>query len=198
MIVIGLTGSIAMGKSEVASVFLEQGIPVFDADKEVHRLYDSTEGAELISAVVPGAIIEGRVSRSKLTQFVVADGGLLEKLETIVHAEIARRRKDFLRDASERGHSIAVVDVPLLFEKGGEKEVDVTVVVTCSESEQRKRALARPGMTQEKLAMILKRQMPDAEKRGRADFVIENDGTLEELNTKTLAVLKAIRKEHAL
>jgi dephospho-CoA kinase len=198
MIVIGLTGSIAMGKSEVASVFLEQGIPVFDADKEVHRLYDSTEGAELISAVVPGAIIEGRVSRSKLTQFVMADGGLLEKLETIVHAEIARRRTDFLRDASERGHSIAVVDVPLLFEKGGEKEVDVTVVVTCSESEQRKRALARPGMTQEKLAMILKRQMPDAEKRGRADFVIENDGTLEELNTKTLAVLKAIRKEHAL
>jgi dephospho-CoA kinase len=198
MIVIGLTGSIAMGKSEVASVFREQGLPVFDADKEVHRLYDSPEGAQLLKPLAPAAIVEGRVDRKELSAVVMADAALLEKLETIVHAEITARRRDFLRDASARGQSMAVVDVPLLFEKGGDKDVDVTVVVSSPETEQKKRALSRPGMTPEKLAMVLKRQMSDTEKRRRADFVIENNSTLEELKNRTLSVLKAIRKEHAL
>ncbi len=194
MIVVGLTGSIAMGKSEVASVFAAHKIPVFDSDKEVHRLYDSGEGVALFKPLVPEAIVGGRVNRPKLSEAVLADKSLLEKLETIVHAEIARRRTRFLENAELQGHAIAVVDVPLLFEKEQDKHVDVTIVVSAPEWLQHQRALARPGMTEEKLEMIRARQMPDAGKRARADIIIENIATLEDLRRTTAAVIQKLRK----
>jgi dephospho-CoA kinase len=198
MIKIGLTGSIAMGKSEVARILAEQGLPVFDADKEVHKLYDSAEGAALLKPDVPDAIRGGKVDRGLLTQIVMKDKHQLNKLENIVHAEIAARREIFTFASQSKGHSIIIYDIPLLFEKTMEKSVDVSVVVSSPEAQQRKRALARPGMTPEKLDMILQRQMPDHEKRKRADYVIENDGTLEQLAERTLHVLQQIKRTHSL
>jgi dephospho-CoA kinase len=198
MITIGLTGSIAMGKTEVANIFRAEAIPVFDADKEVHALYDSPEGAALLGPFVADAIVNDKVDRPTLSKLVLEQPALLEKLETMVHAEIARRRALFVTQAEQAGHGILVVDVPLLFEKSGEKQVDVSIVVSAPEKLQHQRALKRPGMTQEKLDMILKRQMPDAEKRRLANYVIINDGTLEVLRANTLAVLNNIKKEHRL
>ncbi len=198
MIVIGLTGSIAMGKSEVAKIFRSQSIPVFDADQEVHALYDSPEGAKLLLPLAPDAIVDGHVDRQRLSRIVVEDPQQLIQLEKTVHAEIARRRKKFTIRAEHAGHPIVVVDVPLLFEKSGETDVDVTIVVSAPLDKQRQRALARPGMTAEKLDMILKRQMPDAEKQARANHVIYNTGSMEDLQMHALAVLTAIQKEHRL
>lgn len=198
MIIIGLTGSIAMGKTEVAKIFAAEAIPIFDADKEVHALYDSLEGVDLLHPLVPKAIVDGKVDRPRLSKLLLDQPALLEKLETIVHTEIARRRTLFVEQAETAGHSIVVVDIPLLFEKSAEKHVDVTIVVSAPADLQQQRALARPGMTQEKLDMILKRQMPDAEKRRLASYVIINDGTLEDLRENTLAVLNNIKKEHRL
>jgi dephospho-CoA kinase len=186
-----------MGKSEVAKIFRDNRIPVFDADREVHLLYDSEAGANLLRPFVPEAIVDSRVSRAKLTEMVLGNRALLEKLETIVHTEVARRRRSFLAEAKSQGADLAVVDVPLLFEKAGDKEVDITIVVSAPLAEQRNRALARPGMTEQKLEMILKRQMPDVEKRNRAHFIIENDGSLEDLRARTEAVITEIRKRKA-
>ncbi len=198
MIVIGLTGSIAMGKSEVARVFADAGLAIFDADNQVHELYDSHFGAELLRPFVPDAIVGERVDRQKLTQIALADRQKLERVEKIVHAEIARQRLAFIEEQEKAGHAIVVVDIPLLFEKSSEKEVDVTVVVSAPLEQQKQRALARPSMTPEKLDMILARQMPDSLKRLRADYIIENDGSLAVLKQRTLAVLAAIKKEHCL
>jgi dephospho-CoA kinase len=198
VIVIGLTGSIAMGKSEVATVFRAEDIPVFDADKEVHALYDSSEGVALLMPFAPQAIIDEKVDRIILTKLVLDNPRQLEQLEQIIHAEIARRRASFIAHAERQGHGIAVIDVPLLFETSGEKQVDVTIVVSAPPDQQRQRALARLGMTEKKLEMILKRQMPDAEKRRLASYVIINDGTLADLRQNTLAVLSNIKKEHRL
>ncbi len=198
MITIGLTGSIAMGKSEVARIFRDEGIPVFDSDAEVHRLYDSAEGAALLSPLLPDAIIDGKVDRPALSRLVLGNPQQLEMLERIVHAEIARRRSVFLADAQQQGHGIVVLDVPLLFETEGQKQLDSTVVVSAPQDLQRQRALERPGMTEEKLNAILERQMSDAEKRRLANYVIINDGTREELRKNTLATLSNIKKEHRL
>jgi dephospho-CoA kinase len=198
MIIIGLTGSIAMGKSEVAKIFSEQGLPVFDADQEVHKLYDSQAGVSLLETIVPRALKQGKVDRTILSALVLADGSLLDKLETLVHGEISNRRQHFVDTARAHGQAIAIVDMPLLFEKHHEKTVDVTVVVSAPEALQHKRAMLRPAMTFEKLDMILQRQMPDREKRDRADYIIENNGTLEQLKANTLKVLMSIRKVHTL
>jgi dephospho-CoA kinase len=198
MIIVGLTGSIAMGKSEVAQVFRTQAIPVFDADQEVHAFYASPEGAEMMRQLAPEAVQDGKVSRSVLSHMVVENPGLLNKLETIVHAEIASRRTLFISQAEKAGHAIVVLDIPLLFEKTAEKQLDVTVVVSAPADRQRQRALARPGMTIEKLDMILKRQMPDAEKRRLANYTILNGGNLTDLRQATLAVLENIKKEYGL
>jgi dephospho-CoA kinase len=198
MIKIGLTGSIAMGKSEVARILVEAGLPLFDSDLEVHKLYDSAEGAALLLPFVPEAIHNGRVDRSLLSKIVIADQTKLNQLETLVHAEIANRREAFAAAAENDGHSLVVFDVPLLFEKSLEKTVDVTVVVSAPEPEQRQRALARKGMTPEKLDMILSRQMPDHEKRKRADYIIENNGTLADLAERTRAILMQIKRTHTL
>lgn len=181
MKVIGLTGSIAMGKSEVAKIFREHGIPVFDSDAEVHALYDSKQGADLLQDDVPEATRDGRVDRKIVTELVLRDAAVLSRLEKKVHAEIRFRRNVFLEKASARGAKLAVVDVPLLFETGTDKDVDVTLVVSSSVEIQRTRVFARPGMTQEHFDMIIARQMPDAEKRARADHVIENNGSLVDL-----------------
>lgn len=198
MIVVGLTGSIAMGKSEVAKVLRANGIPVFDADAEVHHLYDSAEGAALVGAFVPDAVSGHRVDRQRLSAAVLADPALLARLERVVHAEIRRRREVFIAGEQQAGHSLVVLDMPLLFETGGDGDVDATVVVSARPDLQRSRALSRPGMTEDKLAMILGRQMPDSEKRRRANHVIETNGTLEELRTRAEAVFRQIRKDHAL
>lgn len=196
MITIGLTGSIAMGKSEVAAILRAEGIPVFDADHEVHKLYDSKEGAALLQELAPDAVIEHRVDRQRLSDIVVKNPDRLGPIEKVIHAEIARRRKIFASQSERGGHGIIAVDVPLLFEKAGDKDVDVTVVVSAPAQVQRARAMARPGMTEAKLDMILQRQMPDAEKQQRADHVIHNTGSLDDLRNKTLAILATIRKEH--
>ena len=198
MIKIGLTGSIAMGKSEVGRILVGEGIPLFDSDREVHKLYDSSAGATLLQPIVPEAVQHDKVDRRLLSETVLADPLKLTRVETVVHAEIAKRRDVFTAAAESRGHAIVVYDVPLLFEKQLEKTVDVTIVVSAPETEQRQRALARDGMTQQKLDMIMSRQIPDQEKRRRADYVIENNSTLLALAEHTRAVLDEIKRTHRL
>lgn len=181
MKVIGLTGSIAMGKSEVAKIFRSIGIPVFDSDAEVHALYDSRQGADLLIADAPEAIVDGRIDRKILSALVISDTTLLSRLEKKVHAEIRIRRNAFLKQAKQHGQKLAVIDVPLLFETGADNDVDTTLVVSSTAETQKARAMARPGMTQERFNMIMARQMPDVEKRARADCVIENNGSLADL-----------------
>src|ERR1700733_646472 len=165
MKVIGLTGSVAMGKSEAARYFVSRGFPVFDSDREVHRLYDSAEGAALLWPHAPQAVIDGIVDRQKLSALVLKDPALLKKLEALVHAEIRKRRNNFVAESEKAGAKAVILDIPLLFETGAEKDMDATIVVSSSPENQRARAMARPGMTEEKLHMILARQMPDAQKR---------------------------------
>jgi dephospho-CoA kinase len=198
MIKIGLTGSIAMGKSEVGRILADEGLPLFDSDKSVHDLYNSAEGATLLKPIAPEAIHDGQVDRTRLSKIVLEDPAKLNEIEAVVHAQIARRRDVFTATAERDGHAIVVFDVPLLFEKHLEKTVDITVVVSSPETQQRQRALARPGMTAEKFEMILSRQMPDAEKRKRADYVIENSGTLADLAQRTRDVLNQIKRTHTL
>lgn len=187
-----------MGKTEVGHILADEGLPLFDSDKAVHDLYNSAEGATLLNPIVPEAIDNGQVDRPRLSKIVLADPAKLNQIEAVVHAEIARRRDIFALTAERDGHAIVVFDVPLLFEKHLEKTVDVTVVVSSSNPDQRQRALARPGMTAEKLEMILSRQMPDEEKQKHADYVIANTGTLADLAVRTRSVLKQIKRTHAL
>lgn len=196
MIVIGLTGGIAMGKTEVARIMASQGIAVFDSDSQVHQFYASAEGLRLIGGLVPEAIIDGKVDRERLSKRILGDAALLKQLECGVHAEIRRRRDSFIATERARGRTMAVVDVPLLFETGAERDVDTTIVVSAREDLQRERAMKRPGMTAEKLDMIIKRQMPDAEKRQRANHVIETNGSLEDLRERVLETLHEIKREH--
>lgn len=168
---LGLTGSIGMGKSTTASFFRAAGIPVWDADVAVHRLYGPGGAAlEPLSRLVPEATATGIVSRDILRQAIAADPDLLSRIETIVHPLVASDRARFL---AETVSDIAVLDIPLLFEKGSEAEVDATLLVTAPPDLQRRRVLARPGMTEEQFALILSRQMPDREKRARATHIIE-------------------------
>ena len=168
---LGLTGSIGMGKSTTAAFFRAAGVPVWDADAAVHRLYGA-EGAAVapISVLVPAATTEGFVSRETLKSAIASDPALLSAIEEIVHPLVAQDRAEFL---SKTASDMAVFDVPLLFEKGTEAEMDATLLVTAPAQLQRKRALSRPGMTEAQLALILSRQMPDAEKRARATHIIE-------------------------
>jgi dephospho-CoA kinase len=177
MIVLGLTGSIGMGKSTTATLFAEAGVPVYDADATVHMLYEG-EAVPAIEAAFPGTTADGKVDRNKLSARVVHDPAAIKRLEQIVHPMLGASRQKFLDDAERSGAPVAVVDVPLLFETGGEKRVDAVVVVTTTPELQRQRILARDNMTSEKLDAILARQLPDAEKRRRADFVVDtSDGT---------------------
>jgi dephospho-CoA kinase len=174
MKIIGLTGSIAMGKTDTARLFAEQGVPVFESDAAVHRLYaKGGQGVVPVSRLVPQAIVAGKVDRQRLTAALVQNPALLEELEAAVHPLVRDELGKFLERERNRKSPLVVVDIPLLFETGREKEFDAIVVVSAPSEIQRKRALARPGMTDEKLNLILSRQIPDAQKRAKADYVVE-------------------------
>ena len=188
MIVLGLTGSIGMGKSTTATLFAEAGVPVYGADATVHMLYEG-EAVPAIEAAFPGTTANGKVDRSKLSARVVHDPAAIKRLEQIVHPMLGASRQKFLDDAERSGAPVAVVDVPLLFETGGEKRVDAVVVVTTTPELQRQRILARDNMTSEKLDAILARQLPDAEKRRRADFVVDTSDGLDPVRQRIQDIL---------
>ena len=179
MIVAGLTGSIAMGKSETAKMFAARGIPVFDSDAAVHALYANGGAAvEPVAAIAPSAVVDGRVDRGRLAALVQAEPALLPRIEAVVHPLVRGLQEQFLAESMKAGVDIAVLDIPLLFETGRDHEVDVIIVVSAGADLQRERALKRPGMTEEKLAFILKKQLPDEQKRARADYVIDTSESL--------------------
>ena len=188
MIILGLTGSIGMGKSTTAKLFAEAGVPVYDADATVHALYEG-EAAPSIEAAFPGTTTGGKVDRARLSARVVHDPAAMKQLEQIVHPMLGASRQKFLHDAEQSGAPVAVVDVPLLFETGGEKRVDAVVVVTTTPEIQRQRILARDNMTGEKLDAILARQLPDAEKRKRADFVVDTSHGLDPVRARIRDIL---------
>jgi dephospho-CoA kinase len=188
MIILGLTGSIGMGKSTTAKLFAEAGVPVYDADATVHRLYEG-EAAPAIEAAFPGTTAGGKVDRTRLSAQVVHDPSAMRRLEQIVHPMLGASRQKFLDDAEQSGAPVAVVDVPLLFETGGETRVDAVVVVTTTPEIQRERILARDNMTGEKLDAILARQLPDAEKRNRADFVVDTSHGLDPVRVRIRDIL---------
>ena len=173
MFILGLTGSVGMGKSVTAKLFAEEGVPVHDADAAVHRLYEA-EAVAPIEAAFPGTTENGKVDRVKLANRVLGDPAALLQLEQIVHPLVREEEERFLTEVEKSGARIAVLDIPLLYETGGEKRCDAVVVVSAPADVQRERVLARPGMTPEKFASILAKQMPDAEKRARADFIVDS------------------------
>jgi dephospho-CoA kinase len=193
MLILGLTGSIGMGKSTTAKLFAEAGVPVYDADAAVHKIYEG-EAAPAIEAAFPGTTADGKVDRVKLSAQVLHNPAAIKQLEQIVHPMLGASRQKFLDDAERSGAPVAVVDVPLLFETGGEKRVDAVVVVTTSPEAQRERILARDNMTGEKLDAILARQLPDAEKRKRADFVVDTSHGLDPVRARIRDILAEVVK----
>jgi dephospho-CoA kinase len=188
MLILGLTGSIGMGKSTTARLFAEAGVPVYDADAAVHQLYEG-EAVPAIEAAFPGTTAGGKVDRARLSARVVHDPVAMRQLEQIVHPMLGASRQKFFDDAEAAGAPVAVVDVPLLFETGGEKRVDAVVVVTASTELQRERVLARGTMDEEKLNSILARQVPDAEKRKRADFIVDTSHGLDPVRARIRDIL---------
>ena len=193
MVIVGLTGSIGMGKSTTAKLFAEAGIPVYDADATVHKIYEG-EAAAAIEAAFPGTTAGGKVDRGRLSAKVVHNADAMRRLEEIVHPMLRAHHRKFLDDAERSGAPVAVVDVPLLFETGGEKRVDAVVVVTTSPEIQRQRILSRDDMTDEKLKAILARQMPDEEKRRRADFVVDTSHGLDPVRAQIRDILKQVAR----
>jgi dephospho-CoA kinase len=191
MFVLGLTGSLGMGKSTTARFFSEAGVPVHDADAVVHRLYEG-EAVHTIEAAFPGTAEGGRVDRIKLAARVLNDPAALKRLEEIVHPLVQEAERRLLAEAQARGEQVAVLDIPLLFETGGDRRVDAVVVVSAPEAVQRSRVLERPGMTVDKLEAILAKQMPDAEKRRRADFVVDTSQGFEAARAQVRAILDAV------
>jgi dephospho-CoA kinase len=193
MLILGLTGSIGMGKSTTAKLFAEAGAPVYDADATVHKLYEG-EAVAPIEAAFPGTTANAKVDRAKLSARVVHDPVAMKRLEEIVHPMLGASRQKFFDDAKASGATVVVVDVPLLFETGGEKRVDAVVVVTTSPENQRERVLARGTMDEQKLDAIIARQMPDAEKRKRADFVVDTSHGLDPVRAQIRDILKQVVK----
>ena len=188
MIILGLTGSIGMGKSTTAKLFAEAGVPVYDADATVHRLYEG-EAVAAIEVAFPGTTADGKVDRNRLSAQVVHDPAAIKRLEGIVHPMLGASHQKFLHDAERSGAPVVVVDVPLLYETGGEKRVDAVVVVTTTPEIQRERVLARDNMSGERLDAILTRQLPDAEKRKRADFVVDTSHGLDPVRARIRDIL---------
>lgn len=195
MIIIGLTGSIGMGKSTTATMFREAGVPVHDADAAVHALY--RRGGVAVGPVgeaFPGVIKNGAVDREALRQQVLGNPEALKKLNGVVHPLLAEGRAAFFERSKKAGQDLVVLDVPLLYETGGEARVDVVVVVSAPEAAQRERVLAREGMTAERLDAILAEQMPDADKRARADFVVQTGKGLEHARTQVNQIVWTLRE----
>lgn len=193
MLILGLTGSIGMGKSTTANLFAEAGVPVYDADAAVHRIYQG-EAAPAIEAAFPGTTVDGKVDRAKLSAKVLHDPAAIKRLEQIVHPMLGASRQKFLDDAEASGAPVVVMDIPLLFETGGEKRVDAVVVVTTSPEAQRERIMARGTMTSEALDAILARQLPDAEKRRRADFVVDTSHGLDPVRERIRDILQQVAR----
>ena len=194
MLLIGLTGSIGMGKSETARMFARLGLPVYDADAAVHKLYAAGGAAVApIEAAFPGVSKDGAIDRAALSARVLNDRDAMKRLETIIHPLVGQAQMEFLLAAERDGAPMVVLDIPLLFETGGETRVDVTVVVSAPAETQRERVLARPGMTPEKFEAILAKQVPDAEKRAKAHFVVETGLGLEHAFAQTSAIVAALK-----
>ena len=191
MIVLGLTGSIGMGKSTTARMFVEQGVPVHDSDEAVHRLYAGA-AAPLVEAAFPGTTRDGVVDRALLAARILGDADAIRRVEAIVHPLVRADADAFLARARASGAPIAVLDIPLLFETGGRGRVDKIVVVTAPAEVQRQRVLARPGMTEEKFRAILARQVPDAEKRRLADFIVDSSQGMEAARDQVHAIVDAL------
>ena len=193
MRILGLTGSIGMGKSTTAKLFTEVGVPVYDADAAVHKIYEG-EAAPAVEAAFPGTTVGGKVDRAKLSAKVVHDQAAIKQLEQIVHPMLGASRQKFFADAEAAKAPVVVLDIPLLFETGGEKRVDAVVVVSTSPELQRERVLARGTMDEAKLDAIIAKQMPDAEKRKRADFVVDTSHGLEPVRAQIKHILAEVVK----
>lgn len=194
MLILGLTGSIGMGKSTTAAMFEAEGVPVYDSDAAVHALYAAGGAAVApVEAAFPGVVVDGAIDRARLSAKVVGDPEALAKLEAIVHPLVGAHRIGFFEKAQAEGRDIVVLDVPLLFETGGQRSVDKVVVVSAPPEVQRARVLARPEMTPEKFDAILARQLPDAEKRARADFVIDTGQGVEHARAQVRDLLTLLR-----
>ncbi|MCP3393733.1 dephospho-CoA kinase [Bradyrhizobium sp. CCGB12] len=193
MRILGLTGSIGMGKSTTAKLFADAGVPVYDADASVHQLYEG-EAAPAIEAAFPGTTANGKVDRTKLSARVVHDPAAIKQLEQIVHPMLGASRKKFFADAEAANAPVVVLDIPLLFETGGETRVDAVVVVSTSPELQRERVLARGTMDEAKLDAIIAKQTPDAEKRKRADFVVDTSHGLEPVRAQIKHILAEVVK----
>ena len=194
MLKLGLTGSIATGKSTVLKTFAELGVPVFSADDVVHELYRA-EAVAPIEAAFPGTTHDSEVDRAALSQRLVAEPGRIKQLEAIVHPLVRARVRKFLADTEAAGEPLAVVDVPLLFETGFDYGLDKIAVTTVDEASQRERALSREGMSVEKLDAILARQMPQAEKRKRADYIFDTSGSLADTRNAVAALVEQLTTE---
>ncbi|MFC3071273.1 dephospho-CoA kinase [Phenylobacterium soli] len=194
MILIGLTGSIGMGKSTTAAMFREAGVPVYDADAAVHALY-AKGGAAVgpVGEAFPGVVKDGAVDREALRQKVLGHPEALKRLNAVVHPLVGQDRIGFFKAAEDAGADLVVLDIPLLFETGGDRNVDAVVVVSCPADVQRERVLAREGMSPERLAAILAQQTPDAEKRARADFVVDTGNGLESARGQVAEIIAAMR-----
>ncbi|RRH88880.1 dephospho-CoA kinase [Mesorhizobium tamadayense] len=194
MIVLGLTGSIGMGKSTTAKMFTDAGVPVHDSDEAVHRLY-AGKAAPLVEAAFPGTTKAGVVDRAKLAERVLGDPAAMKKLEAIIHPLVRADADAFLAGHRAAGAPLAVLDIPLLFETGGRDRVDKVVVVTAPADIQRARVLERPGMSEEKFAAILAKQVPDAEKRRRADFIVDTGQGFEAARAAVKAIIAELSGE---
>jgi dephospho-CoA kinase len=192
MIIVGLTGSIGMGKSTTAKMFLDEGIPVNDSDAVVHALYRN-EAVGPVSVAFPGTIRDGVVDRTELARQLSNSPEGFRRLEAIVHPLVRRKETEFLESQRASGSDIVLLDIPLLFETGGESRVDAVVVVTCDPQIQRQRVLERPGMTEEKFKLILDRQVPDQQKRDRADFIIDTGHGLDAARDRVRQIVALLR-----
>jgi dephospho-CoA kinase len=191
MFILGLTGSLGMGKSATAKMFADEGVPVHDADAVVHHLYEA-EAVPLIEAAFPGTTADGKVDRDRLSRQVLGDAAAIKRLESIVHPLVGAARDRFLAEAERKGAAVAVLDIPLLFETGGDTRCDAVVVVSAPADVQRSRSLERPGMTEQKFAAILAKQLPDAEKRARADFVVDTSKGFEAARAQVRDILTRV------
>jgi dephospho-CoA kinase len=188
-----LTGSLGMGKSRTAQFFAELGVPVHDSDAVVHALYEG-EAVPIIEHAFPGATADGKVDRAELAKKVLGDDTALARLEAIVHPLVAAARDKFLADAQARGAPVVVLDIPLLFETAGQAGCDAVVVVSAPAEIQRRRAFERPGMTEEKFTALLAKQTPDAEKRRRADFIVDSSQSFDHARAQVRDILQAVTK----
>jgi dephospho-CoA kinase len=191
MFILGLTGSLGMGKSTTAKMFAEEGVPVHDADAAVHKLYEG-EAAPLIEAAFPGTTNAGQVDRAKLGQCVLGNAAAIKTLEAIVHPLVRQAEERFLAQAERQGTAVAVLDIPLLYETGAEQRCDAVVVVSAPPDAQRVRAFERSGMTEAKFQALLKKQLPNAEKRARADFIVDSGHGLEPARAQVREILRKV------